>query len=56
MEKGFIRVALRSAMLHGSEAWCLRENKMSVLKRTEKALMRAICGVKMIEKRGSQEL
>ena len=43
-----------SAMLNGSETWCLRENKMAILRRTEKA-MRAMYGVKMIEKR-SQEL
>ena len=46
---------VRSAMLYGNETWCLRENKMAILKRTEKAMMRAMCGVKMIEKR-SQEL
>ena len=34
----------------------LRENEMEILRRTEKAMMRAICGVKIIEKRQSQEL
>ena len=29
---------------------------MAVLKRSEKAMMRAMCGVKLIEKRRSQEL
>ena len=29
---------------------------MAILRRTEKAMMRAMCGVKMIEKRRSQEL
>ena len=29
---------------------------MAILRRTEKALMRAMCGVKLIEKRRSQEL
>ena len=42
-------------MLYGSETWCLSENEMAIL-RTEKAMMRAISGVKMIEKRRSQEL
>ena len=46
----------RSAMLYGSEAWCLRENEMAILRRTEKAIMSAMCGVKMIEKRRSKEL
>ena len=42
---------VRSVMLHGSEKWCLRENEMAIL-RTEKAMI----GVKIIEKRRSQEL
>ena len=42
-------------MLCGSETWCLRENEMAILRRTEKAMMRAMCGVKIIQKR-SQEL
>ena len=37
-------------MLYGSEAWCLRENEMETLRRTENA-MRAMCGVKLIKKR-----
>ena len=36
--------------------WCLRENEMAILRRTKKAMMRAMCGVKIIEKRRSQEL
>ena len=46
---------VRSVMLYGSETWCLRENEMAILRRTEKVMMRAMCGVKMIEKRRSQE-
>ena len=42
-------------MLYGSETWCLRENEMAIL-RTEKAMMRAMCEVKIIEKRRKQEL
>ena len=41
---------VRSAMLHGSAAWSLRENGMGIL-RTENAM----CGVKLIAKR-SQKL
>ena len=46
---------IRSAMLYGSKTWFLRENEMAILRRTVKAMMRAMCGVKIIEKR-SQEL
>ena len=45
----------RSAMRYVSKTWCRRENEMVILRRTEKAIMRAICGVKIMEKR-SQEL
>ena len=47
---------VRSAMLYGSETWCLRKNEMAILKRTERAMMREMCGVKLIEKRRIQEL
>ena len=30
---------VRSAMLYGSKTWCLRENEMAILRRTEKAMM-----------------
>ena len=43
-------------MLYESETWCLRENEMAILGRTKKAMMRAMCGVKIIAKRNSQEL
>ena len=35
--------------------WCPRENETTILRRTKKAMMRVMCGVKIIEKR-SQEL
>ena len=43
-------------MLYGSEAWCLREKDMAILKRTERAMIRAICGVKLLDQRNSEEL
>ena len=47
---------VKSAMLYGSETWCLMENEMAILRRTKIAMMRAMCGVKIIEKRKSQEV
>ena len=29
-------------MLYGSEAWCLREKEMAILRRTERAMCEAI--------------
>ena len=42
-------------MLYGSEAWCLREKEMAIL-RTERAMIRAMCGVKLLDQRNSEEL
>ena len=47
---------VRSAMLYGSEAWRLREKKMAILRRTERAMIRATCGVKLLDQRNSEEL
>ena len=47
---------VRSAMLYASETWYLRENKIAILRRTEKVMTRAMCRVKLIDKRKSQEL
>ena len=45
------RSCVRSTMLYGSETWCLRENEMAILKRTKRAMVRAICGAKLMEKK-----
>ena len=30
------------------QTWCLREIEMAILRRTEKPIMKALCGIKMI--------
>ena len=47
---------VRSVMLYGSESWCLRENEMAVLRRTERAMVRAMSGVKLMEKKRTEDL
>ena len=47
---------VRSAMLYGSETWCLRENEMAILRRTERAMVRAMCGAKLMEKKRTEDL
>ena len=42
-------------MLYGSEYWCLSENEMAIL-RTERAMMRAMCGAKLMEKKRTEDL
>ena len=48
--------SIEPAMLYGSETWCLRENEMGILRRAERAMVRAMCGAKPVEKRNTAEL
>ena len=43
-------------MLYGSEAWCLREKEMAILRRTERAMIRAMSSVKLLDRRNSEQL
>ena len=43
-------------MLYGSEAWCLREKQMAILRRTERVMAQAMCGVKLLDRRNSEDL
>ena len=43
-------------MLYGSETWCLRENEMAILRRTKKAMMRAMWDAKLMEKKWTEDL
>ena len=43
-------------MLYESEAWCLREKEMASLRRTERPMIRAMCGVKLLDQRNSEKL
>ena len=50
------RSCATSAMLHGSETWCLRESEMAILKRTERAMVRSMCRVKLVDRKKMEEL
>ena len=55
--KGMVyRRCVRSAMLYASETWCLRENEMIILKRTERAMVRSMCGVKLVDGKNTEDL
>ena len=50
------RSCVRSAMLYGSETWCLRKGEKAVLRRTERAMVRSMCGVKLMDRKNTEEL
>ena len=46
---------VRSAMLYGSKTY-LRKNKIAVLRRAARSMVRAMCSVKLVDKRNTEEL
>ena len=42
---------VRLTMLYGSEAWCLKDSQMGILRRTERFMVRAMCGVQLKDKK-----
>ena len=55
--KGMVyQSCVRSAKLYGSETWCLRESEMAILRRTERAMVRSMCGVKLADRKNTEEL
>ena len=47
---------VRPAILHGSEAWCLKESDMGTLRRTERCMARTMCGVQLKDRKRSMDL
>ena len=49
------RYCVRSAILYGSETWCLKENEKAILRKTERAMVRAMCGQKVVDRNTTEE-
>ena len=49
------RCCVRSAILYGSETWCQKENEKAILRRTERAMVRAMCGQKVVDRKTTKE-
>ena len=43
-------------MLYESETCCLRKNEVAILRRAERSMVRAVCDVKLVNKRNTEEL
>ena len=41
-------------MLYGSETWSLGQNEIGILQRTERAMVRNMCGVKLMDKKSTK--
>lgn len=42
--------------MYGSETWCLRGSEMAILRRAERAMVRAMCGVKLKDRKKTEDL
>ena len=38
---------VRPTIMYASEAWCLKESEMKILRRIERSMVRAMCGVQL---------
>ena len=43
-------------MFYGSETWSLGQNEIGLLQRTDRAMVRNMCGVKLIDKKSTKDL
>ena len=55
MKGKVIRCCVRSAILYGSETWCLKDNEKAILRRTERAMARAMCSQKVVDRKTTEE-
>ena len=54
--KGIVyRCCVRSAILYGSKAWCLKKNEGVILRRMERAKVRAIGSRKVVDRKTTEE-
>ena len=43
-------------MLYGSEAWCLKASEIGILQKTERSLVRAMCGLQLKDRKRFTDL
>ena len=53
--KGKVYRCVKSAILYGSETWCLKENEKAILRRTETAMVRVMYGQKLVDRKTTEE-
>ena len=47
---------IRSIMLDESETWCLREKELAILRRIERVMVKAMRGVKLMDRKNTDKL
>ena len=55
--KGIVcKSSVRSSMVYGSETWSIGQNEIGILQRTERSMVRNMCGVKLMDKKSTKDL
>ena len=49
------RCCIRLAILYGGDAWCLKKIEKAILRRTERAMVRAMYGQKVVDRKTTEE-
>lgn len=50
------KACVRAAMVYGGETWVMRKEEEGMLQRTERAIVRMMCGVKLRDRKSNKEL
>ena len=56
LEGPVYRSYVRPEILYGSETWWLKESEMGILRRTERSMMGAMCGLQLKDRKRSTDL
>ena len=56
LKGGVYKSYVRPVILHGSETWCIKQREMGILRRTERSMVRAMCGVQFKDRKRSMAL
>ena len=54
MKGKVFRCCVRSATMYGSDTWCSKENEKVILRRMERAIMGAMCGWKVVDRKTTE--
>ena len=48
------QICIRSVILYESETWYLRKREVVVLRKTERAIIKAVCGLSLMNKKNAK--
>ena len=55
MKSKVYHCCITSAILYGGETWCLKENEKAILRRMKRAVVRAMCSQKVVDRKTTEK-